>query len=109
MGNGCIVHKDVDAAEFGFNVCDHALDIRGDRHIGLHRDCRASQAHDFATHAICSVGSLTVIHGDIRASPSQRDGDCGSDSSTAASHKSNSIPEVFHGVIVCVGLRIGQD
>ena len=49
---------------------------------------------------ICGVGSLTVVHGDIGTSTSQRNCACGSDSATAASYKGDSILQIFHGFIL---------
>ena len=100
MGNRRIVYEDVDAAEFRFNIRDHALHVGGDRYIGPHCYCLASRAHDLATHAIRSVGSFTVVHSNIGTSRSQCDCDCCSDSATAARHKGDSILQVFHGFIL---------
>jgi len=69
----------------------------------LNRDRLPPCPGDFATDRIRSVGSFAVVHSDMRTSASQRNGDCGTDSATPASHESNSISEVFHGVIVCAG------
>jgi hypothetical protein len=108
MGNSCIVNENVDPTKVRLNVRDHAPHLYGDRHIGLNRDCLPPHLADCATDSICSVGSFAVVHGDMGTSPSQRDGNCGSNSATAASHKSNSIVQVFHGVIVCARQELNE-
>src|SRR5580704_2789179 len=101
MGDCRIVDEDVDATKVRFDLCYHALHIGDHRHIGPYRDGLSSHPGDFGTDCMRSVGTLTVGNGDIAAGPSQCDCDCGSDSSTAASHKGHSIRQVIHSIIVC--------
>ncbi len=112
MSDTRVVDEDADPSDLRLNLSDHALYFGGDGHVRLNRDCLPSHPGDFGTHRIRGVGTLTVVNGDIGTSFSQCDGDCGSDSATAASYKGNSIPEVFHGVIVCAvkpTLRVGTN
>jgi hypothetical protein len=101
MSDTRIVDENVDATKVRLNFCEHTPHLGCDGHIGLNRDCPPSHPGDFGTDCIRSVGTLMVVNRDIGASLSQCDGDCGSNSATAASYKAHSIPEVFHGVIVC--------
>src|ERR1039458_650816 len=96
-----VVHEDADATKVRLNLCDHAPHVSGDRHVRLYRDCLPPHPSNFGTDCIRSVGTLTIVNGDIGTSLSQCDCNCGSDSPTPASDKSHSIPKVFHGVIVC--------
>jgi hypothetical protein len=43
-----------------------------------------------------AASALSAVHGDIATSDSQFRGDCGSDSATTTSHKSDAILQVFH-------------
>src|SRR5690349_22073136 len=100
MGDCSVVDEDVDSSDLLFNLSNHALHVGRNRYIRLKRDCLPSYSSDFAANCIRGVGSLTVVHGDISTSPSQRDGDGGSDPATASSHKRNSISEFFHGFML---------
>jgi hypothetical protein len=43
---------------------------------------------------------ITVVHSDIGTSLSECNGDCGSDSTTAASYNGDSILQIFHGFML---------
>jgi hypothetical protein len=98
-----VVDEDIDATKLRLNLRDHAPHVCGDRYISLSRHSTPSHPGDFATDCIRSVGSFAVVHSNMGTSPSQLDSDCGSDPAAATSHESNSIVQVFHGVIVCAG------
>jgi hypothetical protein len=86
-----VVDEDADATKVCLNLCGHAPHVGGDRHIRLNRDCLPSHPGDFGADCIRSVGTLTVVNGDIGTSLSQCDCDCGPDAATSSSNKSNSI------------------
>jgi hypothetical protein len=92
MSDSSVVDEDADAAKVCLDLCRHAPHVGGDRHIRLNHDCLPSHPGDFGTDCIRSIGTLTVVNGDIGTSLSQCDCDCGSDSATSSSNKSNSIP-----------------
>src|SRR5580765_2449292 len=100
MGDCSVVDEDVDSSDLLLDLSNHALHVGSNRYISLKRDCPPSYSSNFAANCIRGVRSLTVVHGDISTSPSQCDGDGGSDPATASSHKSNSIPEFFHGFML---------
>src|ERR1700734_279972 len=53
--------------------------------------------------ALAASAPFPVVHSDMGTSLSQCDCNCGPDPATTPSHESNSIVQVFHGVIVCAG------
>src|ERR1700746_1384038 len=75
MGDCSVVDEDVDSSDLLLDPSNHALHVGSNRYIRLKRDCLPSYSRTFAANGIRGVGSLTVVHGDISTSRSQRDGD----------------------------------